>query len=102
MWIRAIWNCLKRLCVNLINSALITFIVLGGGIVMVFAISLIFEGIITLMGPDLSNAIGSGLNGHVWWLLGGLVAIVLGFLAWDGVTAEKQRLEAKASAGDEQ
>lgn len=101
LWLKAMMNCTKRGTKALVVSILIAIGILIAGFVVIVALGLLFNGIVLLIGPETCAAIDTWLDGHVFWILGGLVAVMLGILGWDAISTEKKKLERRASdAGD--
>ena len=93
IWLRAAWNCLKRGIKALVISIGITLGILAAAFGVVCLVSLIGCGIELLVGEGFWHNVGAWFEHWGPWMLGGLVLVMLGIVAWDSLSAEKAKLE---------
>lgn len=96
IWLKAIWNCLKRVINALFWSIIVTVVVVIIGVLVMAVIYTAVEGVRMLIGPEMCAAINNWFNAHFFWILGVLVLVMAAIPMWDGLVTEKRRLERKA------
>lgn len=98
IWLKAAWNCFKKGVKSLVISIGITAAILAACFGVVCLISLIGAGIEMITYTGVWTDVGNFIGKVGPWILGGLILVMFGILVWDGICAEKNKLEAKANA----